>query len=137
MMRPSLKLVQLSWDSYLLTLSLLGTIRRSLARLAECDPRAPHYTTRRPIQCREARGSARCLVYVHLSGATAYKRYLTKPHDYVPERPGLAYPLRFLQRDSGRGSVCGWKESRRIYIASNDSGSIRSGNVLFYTFHCN
>jgi hypothetical protein len=61
------------WDSYLLTLSLLGALRRSLARLAECDTRASHYTTRRPIQCREARDSSRCLIYVHLSGATAYK----------------------------------------------------------------
>lgn len=68
---------------------------------------------------------------MHLSGATAYKRYLTKPHDYVPQRPGLAYPLRFLQRDSRRGGMRGWKESGRIYIASNDSGSVRSANVLF------
>lgn len=135
MMKLSLKLVQLSWDSYLLTLSLLGAVRRSVARLAECDPRASHYTTRRPIQCRKACGSTRCLIYVHLSGATAYKRHLTKPHDYVPERPGLAYPLRFLQRDSGCGSVCGWKESGRIYIASYDSGSVRSGNILLYTVH--
>ena len=113
---------------------LLGAVRRSIARLTECDPRASHYTTRRPFQCREACGSARCLIYVHFSRATAYERYLTKPHDHVPERPGLAYSLRFLPRDSGRGSVCGWKESGRIYIASNDSGSVRLGNSPFIPY---
>ncbi len=30
--------------------------------------------------------------------------------------------------------MCGWEESRRIYIAFNDSGSVRSGNIFLYTF---
>lgn len=117
--------------SILLTQSLLGVIRCSLARLAECDTRASYHATRRPIQCREACGPARCLIHVHLSGTTTYKRYLTKPHDYVPERPGLAYSLRLLQRDSGRSSMCGWKESGRIYIAFDDSGIVRSAISSF------
>jgi hypothetical protein len=43
---------------YLLTPSLLGAVRRSLARLAECNPRTSHHNARRPIQCREACSSA-------------------------------------------------------------------------------